>query len=94
MLSKLFFLFQLSKNTKSVVFNLFHAATHFAAQFNLTTPFRKFPGRHMKCSCVCAIENHNDEKVTYDVTMLNKDSFITLMHMAASARVIRAVYKL
>jgi len=28
-----------------VVFNLFHAVTHFAAQFNLTTPFRKFTVR-------------------------------------------------
>jgi len=26
----------------AVVFNLFHAATHFATQFNLTTPFQKF----------------------------------------------------
>jgi len=32
---------------KPVVFNLFHAATHFATQFTLTTPFRKFPVRHM-----------------------------------------------
>jgi len=42
-----------------VVFNLFHAAILFATQFNLTTPFRKFPVRHMKCSCVCKIENRN-----------------------------------
>ena len=27
---------------KPVVFNLFHAAAHFATKFNLTTPFRKF----------------------------------------------------
>ena len=45
-----------------MIFNLFHAATHFATQFNLTTPFRKLPVRHMKCSCVCTIENHNDYK--------------------------------
>jgi len=45
---------------KSVAFKLFHAATHFATQFNVTTPFRKFPVRHMKCSCVCPMENHND----------------------------------
>jgi len=50
--------------SKPVVFNLFRAATHFATQFNLTTPFRKFPVRHMKCSCVCTIENHNDYKLT------------------------------
>jgi len=43
-----------------VVFNLFHAATHFATQFNLTTPFRKFPVRHMKCSCVFTTENNNE----------------------------------
>jgi len=28
----------------SVVFNLFHAATHLATQFELTTPFQKFSG--------------------------------------------------
>jgi len=42
---------------KPVVFNVFHAATNFATQFNLTTPFQKFPVSHMKCSCVCTIEN-------------------------------------
>jgi len=45
---------------RSVVFNLFHAATHFATQFNLTTPFRKFPIRRKKRSCICTVENHND----------------------------------
>ena len=69
-----------------MVFNLFHAATHFATQFNLTTPFRKFPGRHMKYSCVCTVQNHNGQKITYDITTLNKDSFIKFMHMAASLR--------
>ena len=53
--------------SKPVVFNLFHAATHFATQFNLTTPLRKFPVRHMKCSCVCTIESYNDYKITYDI---------------------------
>ena len=43
-----------------VVFNLFHTAPHFSTQFNLTTPFQKFPVVHMQCSCVCAIENHSD----------------------------------
>ena len=32
---------------RPVVFNLFHAATHFATQFILKIPFRKFPVRHM-----------------------------------------------
>ena len=31
---------------------------NFTTQFNLTTPCWKFPDRHMKCSCVCIIENH------------------------------------
>jgi len=35
------------QNSKPMVFNLFHAATHFATQFNLTTPFRKYSVRHM-----------------------------------------------
>jgi len=45
---------------KAVVFNLFHAATHFATQFNLTTALRKFPVRRVKYSCVCTTENHDD----------------------------------
>ena len=62
------------RTSKPVVFNqFFHAATHFATQFNLTTPFRKFPVSHMKCSCVCTIENHNDYKITYDITVVNQD---------------------
>ena len=61
---------------RSVIFNVFHAATHFAIQFNLTIPFRKFPVRHMWCGCVCTIENHNDWKLIFDTTMLNKDSFL------------------
>ena len=60
---------KMRRTSKPVVFNLFHAATHFATQFNLTTPFRKFPVRQMKCSCVCTIENHNDYKITYDVSV-------------------------
>jgi len=47
----------------------------------------------MKCSCVCAIENHNDYKIKYDVTVLNQDSLVKFMHMAASARETRAVHK-
>jgi len=35
-------------------------AIHFAIQRNLTTPFRRFPIRHMLCSSVCTIENHTD----------------------------------
>jgi len=66
-----------------MVFNLFHAATHFATQLNLTTPVQKCPDRDVKCSCVCTVENHKDEKVMYDITMLNKDSFVKFMHMAA-----------
>jgi len=38
----------------------------------------------MKCSCVCTIENHNDYKITYDIKVLNQDSFVKFMHMAAS----------
>jgi len=47
----------------------------------------------MKRSSVCTIENHNDQKITYDITMLNKDSFIKFMHMAASVRERRGVRK-
>jgi len=57
------------------------------------TPFRKFPVRNMKCSCVCTIENHNDYKITYNITMLNHDSFVKFMHMAASMRETRTVHK-
>ena len=75
------------ETSKPVVFNqLFHAATHFATQFNLTTTFRKFPVRHMKCSCVCRIENRNDYTITYHITVLNYDSFVNFMHMAVSVR--------
>jgi len=84
---------KMRRTSKPVVFNLFHAATHFATQFILTTPFRKFPVRHMKCSCVCTIENHNDYKITYDITVWNQDSFAKFMHMAASMRETRAVHK-
>jgi len=66
--------------SRAVVVNLFHAVTHFAAQFDHTPPFRKFTLRHMTCSCVCKIENNNDSKLTYDITMLQKDSFFKLMH--------------
>ena len=69
---------------RAVVFILFHAATHFGSQFNLTTLFQNFPVMHMKCSCACTIENHNDEKITYHITLLNKDSLFKFMHMAAS----------
>jgi len=44
----------------AVVFNDFRAATHFATKFDLTNPFRKYLVIHMKCSCVCTMENHND----------------------------------
>ena len=82
------------RTSKPVDFNqLFLAATHFATQFNLTTTFRKFPVRHMKCSCVCTIENHNDYKIMYDITVLNHDSFLKFMRMAASVRETRAVHK-
>jgi len=47
----------------------------------------------MKCSCFCTIENHNDYKITYDITVLNQDSFVKFMHMAASVRETRAVHK-
>jgi len=40
------------------------------------------------------MENHNDLKITYDITMLNKDSFIEMIHMSASLRETRAVYKI
>jgi len=39
---------KMRRSSKPVVFNLFHAATNFATQFNLTTPFRKFPVRHIR----------------------------------------------
>jgi len=44
---------------KSVVFNLCHVVTHFATQLNLTNPFWKLPVRHVQCTCVCTIKNHN-----------------------------------
>jgi len=81
------------KDPGAVVFNLFHAATHFATQFNITTPFRKSPVRHMKCSCVCKIENYNDYKITYYITMLNKTHLLNPCTLAASVREIHAVYK-
>jgi len=80
---------KMRKTSKPVVFNLFHAATHFTTQFNLTTP----SVRHMECSCVCTIENHNDYKITYDFTVLNQDSFVKFIHMVASVRETRAVHK-
>jgi len=84
---------KMRRTSKPVVFNLFHAATHFATLFKLTTPFRKFPVRHMKCSCVYTIENHNDYRITYDIIVLNQDSFVKFMHMAPSVRETRAVHK-
>jgi len=85
---------KMRRTSKPVIFiQLFHAATHFATQFELTTPFRKFAVRHMKCSCLCTIENHNDYIITYDITALNQDSFVKFMHMAASVRETRAVHK-
>jgi len=71
---------------KPVVFNIFQAATHFETQFDLSTPFQKVPVRHMKYNCVCTIENHNDSKITYDITIPNKNSFIEFIHMTASVR--------
>jgi len=47
----------------------------------------------MKYSCVCTVENHNDYKITYDITVLNQDSFVKFMHMAARVRETRAVHK-
>jgi len=47
----------------------------------------------MKCSCIFTIENYNDYKITYDITVLNQDSFVKFMHMAASVRETRAVHK-
>ena len=38
---------KMRRTSTPMVFNLFHAATHFATLFNLTTPFRKFPLRHI-----------------------------------------------
>jgi len=39
------------------------------------------------------MENHNDYKITYDITVLNQDSFVKFMHLAASVRETRAVHK-
>jgi len=47
----------------------------------------------MKCSCVCTIENHNDYKITDDIIVLNQDSFVKFMHMAASVRETHAIHK-
>jgi len=47
----------------------------------------------MKYSCIFTIENHNDYKIMYDITLLNQDSFVKFMHMAASVRETRAVHK-
>jgi len=81
------------KFSRAVVFNLFHAVAHFPIQFNLTTPFRKFPVWHMKCSCVFTTENHNTSKITYDIIKVNKDSFIKFMHMAALLTETYTVYR-
>jgi len=48
-----------NKYVRTVVFHLFYTAAHFATQFHLTPSFQKFPVGHMKCSCVCTIENHD-----------------------------------
>jgi len=74
---------KMRRTSKPVVCNLFHAATHFSTQFTPTTPLRKFPVRHMKCSCVCTTENRNECKITYDITVLNQDSCVKFMHMVA-----------
>jgi len=47
----------------------------------------------MKCSCVCTIENHNDYKIMYDITVLNQDSFVKFVHLAATVRETRVVHK-
>jgi len=49
---------------KLVVLKILQAATHFETQLGRSTPFRNFPviGLHIRCSCVCTIEDHNDEK--------------------------------
>jgi len=47
----------------------------------------------MTCSCVCTLKNHNDYKITYDITVLNQDSFVKFMHMVASVRQTRAIHK-
>ena len=76
---------KMRRTSKPVVFNLFHAATHFATQFNLTTPSRKFPMRHMKCSYVCTIGNRKNYKIAYDISAEPR-LFAKFMHMAASVR--------
>jgi len=38
-------------------------------------------------------KNRNDYKITYDITVLNQDSFVKFMHMAALVRETRAVHK-
>jgi len=76
---------------RAVIFNLFHAATHFATQFNLTTPFRKFLSQAYKMQ-LC-LHNRKWQKITHDITTLNKDSFFKFMLMAASVRETRAVCK-
>jgi len=35
----------------------------------------------------------HDQKITHDITVLNQDSFVKFMHMAASVRETRVVYK-
>jgi len=35
----------------------------------------KIPVKHMKFSCVCTIKNHNDYKITYDITVWNQGSW-------------------
>jgi len=37
--------------------------------------------------------NHNNQKITYDISMLNKDSFIKFMRMAALEKETHAVCK-
>jgi len=78
--------------SKTVVFNLFHTAT--LSQPNLTS--RPLPKISSK-AYVTQLCLHNRKsqwlKIMYNITMLNKYSFIKLMHITASVRETRAVHK-
>jgi len=39
------------------------------------------------------IENQNHLKITYDITVLNKNAFIKFMHTVATVREVRPTYK-
>ena len=59
-----------------MVFQHFSSINPFRNSIQPIDPFRNFPVRHRKCSCVCTIENHNVKEITIDITILNKNHLL------------------